>query len=462
MLSALYDAYGSKLLEQNVRCFLQARGNVNKGIRNTILNDPEMFFAYNNGITATAEDIKIDITAGLPKITKLVNLQIVNGGQTSASIYTAFKKDKVELSKIFVQMKLSIIDPEKSIEVVPKISEYANSQNKVDAADFFANHPFHIQMEKCSRRLWAPPKEGASTQTRWFYERARGQYLDAHTNLTASEKKKFQIQNPKSQMYTKTDLAKFETAWDSFPHIVSLGKQKNFVYYPREIGKRWSKDEKQFNDLYFYHAIAKAVIFRTIEKLIKSQPWYDGGYRAQIVAYTIAWITNKVSQVGKSINLSKVWQTQETSPTFNIQIADIARRVNDVITDTPPGISNVTEWCKKELCWDKVKSVNIELNSDFLAELISKDEVSLDQKDAKKVRKIDNGIEAQGKVYDIGSDKWKNASTWGIHEKLLTPDDMGILRIACQLPLKIPTEKQSIRLLEILERLQENGFPSEV
>lgn len=140
-------------------------------------------------------------------------------------------------------------------------------------------------------------------------------------------------------------------------------------------------------------------------------------------------------------------------------MSDISRRVNEVITDTPPGISNVTEWCKKEYCWDKVKATSIDLPEEFCSELISMDEVLTDQKDAKKIQKIDNGIVAQGKVVEMGSDKWKSAATWGVHEKLLSPDDLGILKTACQMPLKVPSEKQSIRLLEILERLQENGFP---
>jgi len=203
MLAMLYDEYGARLLEKNVRCFLQFRVNVNKGIRNTIRNDPEMFFAYNNGITATAEEIDFDQSNGMHKIRKLKNLQIVNGGQTTASIFSAKKKDRMNLDKIFVQVKLSIIDPERSVEVVPKISEYANSQNKVNAADFFANHPYHIRMEEFSRRLWARPKEGELRQTKWFYERARGQYLDAQAHLTPASRKNSRVNIPKPRCLQK-------------------------------------------------------------------------------------------------------------------------------------------------------------------------------------------------------------------------------------------------------------------
>ena len=152
IIADLYDLYGEMLLEQNVRTFLQFRGKVNKGIRNTIQNEPEMFFAYNNGLCATAEEVRVD-----PKSSRMLsikNLQVVNGGQTTASIFTAYKKLNTDLSKVYVQVKLTVIQPEKVEVVVPKISEYANTQNRVSAADFFSNHPFHLRIEEISRRLF--------------------------------------------------------------------------------------------------------------------------------------------------------------------------------------------------------------------------------------------------------------------------------------------------------------------
>jgi len=459
MLAMLYDEYGARLLEQNVRCFLQFRGKINQGIRNTIRNDPEMFFAYNNGITATAEEIDFDQSNGMYKIRKLKNLQIVNGGQTTASIFSAKKKDRMNLDKIFVQVKLSIVDPERSIEVVPKISEYANSQNKVNAADFFANHPFHIRMEEFSRRLWAPPKEGELRQTKWFYERARGQYLDAQAHLTPSSRQKFKGEYPKAQMFTKTDLAKFVNAWEDCPHTVSQGAQKNFGIYASGIGRKWDKDEKAFNELYFKHLVAKAIVFRTTEKLIMKQSWYGGGYRANIVVYSIAWIADKVSSMKKVIDFSKIWETQKTSKAFYEALENVSYRIHKIITDTPENISNVTEWCKKEGCWLKVKASEMDLSEAFISELIEKEIAAADGKDAKKVQKIDDGINAQKKVLDLGPGKWKELRVWGFSQKLLNEKDMGILQVAVKMPgKKPPSEKQSIHLMKLLAQLEVEGF----
>jgi hypothetical protein len=227
ILAALYDRYSARLLEQNVRTFLQARAQVNKGIRATIMNEPQMFFAYNNGITATAQEVETRMTESGLQIVRMTDLQIVNGGQTTASLFHTQRRDKADLSGIFVQMKLSVIDSEQSEMVVPRISEYANTQNRVNAADFFSNHPFHVRMAEFSRRIWAPAQQGAQRETKWFYERARGQYVDAQSKLTAAEQKRFRAEYPKTQMVTKTDLAKFENVFDDHPRWVNLGSQKN-------------------------------------------------------------------------------------------------------------------------------------------------------------------------------------------------------------------------------------------
>ena len=196
LLASIYERWGNRLLEKNVRVFLQAKGSVNKGIRNTIDDDPSMFFAYNNGITATADDIKVEDLPRGRAITQIKNLQIVNGGQTTASIYSAYKNKK-DVSKVFVQMKLSVVNKEKSEEVVPLISRYANSQNKINAADFSSNHPFHLQIEKLSRGILAPPAENSIKSTKWFYERSRGQYQDMkNKGFTISQKKRFESENP--------------------------------------------------------------------------------------------------------------------------------------------------------------------------------------------------------------------------------------------------------------------------
>lgn len=351
ILAALYDRYSARLLEQNVRTFLQARAQVNKGIRATILNEPQMFFAYNNGITATAQAVEIRMTDSGRQIVRMTDLQIVNGGQTTASLFHTQRRDKADLSGIFIQMKLSVIDSEQSEMVVPRISEYANTQNRVNAADFFSNHPFHVRMAEFSRRIWAPAQQGAQRETKWFYERARGQYVDAQSNLTLGEQKRFRAEYPKTQMFTKTDLAKFENVFDDHPRWVNLGSQKNFARYALRIGREWEKSSAGFDEAYFKRAIARGILFRATEKLVSAQAWYNGGYRANIVAYTLSMLGEIVKRRDATIAYQRIWSAQVIDNVLSEALIIIASAVNKYIIQSPQGISNISEWCKQERCW---------------------------------------------------------------------------------------------------------------
>lgn len=261
VLADIYDRWGARILEQNVRVFLQARGKVNKGIRRTLEHDAAMFFAYNNGITATAEEIEVDEGDGQLMLKRIANFQIVNGGQTTASVHAAHRAG-IDLSNVFVQMKLSVIDSARATEAVPRISEYANSQNRVNASDFFANHPFHVRMEEFSRRMFAPSREGSFRQSKWFYERARGQYADARARLSGAQRRKFDLENPRSQLFSKTDLAKFINVWEGKPDKASLGAQKNFAVFAGDMGRRWERREADFNEEWYRELVAKAIVFR--------------------------------------------------------------------------------------------------------------------------------------------------------------------------------------------------------
>jgi hypothetical protein len=462
ILAALYDRYSARLLEQNVRTFLQARAQVNKGIRATIINEPQMFFAYNNGITATAQDVETRMADSGLQIVRMTDLQIVNGGQTTASLFHTQRRDKADLSDIFVQMKLSVIDSEQSETVVPRISEYANTQNRVNAADFFSNHPFHVRMAEFSRRIWAPAQQGAQRETKWFYERARGQYADAQSKLTPGEQKRFRAEYPKTQMFTKTDLAKFENVFDDHPRWVNLGSQKNFARYALRIGREWEKSSDGFNEFYFKRAIARGILFRATEKLVSAQPWYNGGYRANIVAYTLSMLGEITKRRKASVDYHRVWAAQAVDDVLSEALVVIATAVNEDIIRPPQGISNISEWCKREGCWTQLvgqaDSIAVLLPEAFWPGLASAEDNRHEAKTARQTQKIDNGIEVQKQVFEVPAAHWSLILKEGTSRRLLTPKEMGILKIAEQIPAKIPTEKQSAILMEIFDKAQQEGI----
>jgi hypothetical protein len=355
VLADIYEQYGPRLLERNVRSFLQARNKVNKGIRATILNEPAHFLAFNNGIAITASSLRL---APLPEggngIAALNDLQIVNGGQTTASIFAA-RRD-ADLSRVAVAAKITVVRPELLDEFVPSITRFANSQNRINDADFFANDPFHIEIERFSRTVWAPAADGVQRQTKWFYERARGQYQDELAREeTPARKRAFKSVHPTTQKFTKTDLAKFENAWAAQPHIVSLGAEKNFRAFALRLGER---GRIAVTLEYFQRLIAKAILFRRTERIVSLQNF--GGYRANIVAYSVAYLSHATEQ---RINLDQIWRSQKLDSALEMTIAAVARAVREVIIAPPRG-GNVTEWSKRKECWEAVLKLGVsEINA---------------------------------------------------------------------------------------------------
>lgn len=458
-LADLYDRHGERLLEQNVRTFLQFRGKINKGIKRTILKEPHMFIAYNNGLTVTAE--KVTLSEDKSHLLSITNMQIVNGGQTTASLFTTRAQEgKDKLKDVYVQVKLAVIPEDKVEVIVPLISEYANTQNKVSAADFFSNHPFHLRIQDLSRRLIANPSTGNLRGTYWYYERTKGQYNNAMARLTKSEIGKFKLRNPKTQMFTKTDLAKFVLSWDKRPTDVSYGAQKCFAKFASEIGSSWEKKDTSYNELYFKELVAKAIIFRYLDNGIKKQAWY-GGFKANIVTFTIARFKEYLDSHNLTFNLQKLWDLQDLPSDIKRYLLAIAQEVNTCIQDTPNPSTNVTEWCKTQSCWENVKKLDVRPVFDLDQYCMWEDDRVSEGRVAASHQKMMNNIEKQKYVIETGCEYWKALAKWILEKKQSISDkESNILALACQFDRtgKIPSEKQCLVLLQLEDRMKQEGF----
>jgi len=454
-LAAIYEKWGPRLLEANVRSFLQARGKVNQGIRDTIRGDPDMFFSYNNGITATAEGVEVIEMGEGRFLMSAENFQIVNGGQTTASIHAARKIAPEQLKGVFVQMKLTVVPPVRAEEVVPRISQFANSQNKVNAADFFANHPFHVAMEEFSRRVLAPSGDEHYRETKWFYERARGQFADERGRRSPSERKQFDALYPRTQFLTKTDLAKFENSYRCKPHIVSFGAQKNFAEFARAIGEEWSKSSAGFDEIWYKRMIAKGIIFRSLERVVPVQDWYAGGYRANIVTYAIAKVVHDADQRKRVIDLDQVWRQQRVPAALETALLAAASVANDVITGPPSGIRNMSEWAKKQACWAETSKRPANYDAAFFNSLIDPQAALATKRAARKERAAINGVEAQTIAVMQGGEYWSQLLDFGNSIRKISPREESILKSCMAIPTKIPSEAQSKAALEIADKLEQ-------
>ncbi|MEU4539012.1 AIPR family protein [Streptosporangium sp. NPDC023825] len=367
LLADLYGKYGTRLLELNVRSFLQARVKVNKGIRDTLLRTPEWFMAYNNGITATAS--MVDFTpmpGGFHAITRIHGLQIVNGGQTTASIYYAHTRDEADLADVHVQMKLTVLPEELLEKVVPDISKYSNSQNAVTLVDFSSNHPYHVNVERVTRSLWAPAVDGSGQETRWFYERARGQYTDALTQAgTTPRQKKFRLVHPTNQKFSKADLAKYLNSWDQLPYHVSKGAQKNFAEFMSHLTNLEEQGRMPLVDVrYCQRLIAKATLFKEIDKIAREVG--AGSHKSHITTYTMARLSLATD---RRIDLDRIWRDQGLTPALTSAVRDLCPMILRTVTRPLHG-NNVGEWAKKSSCWEAVSKIKWEVPDSLTAELL--------------------------------------------------------------------------------------------
>jgi len=345
-LRLLYEKFGARLLEANVRSFLSVKGKgVNAGIQNTLRSAPERFMAYNNGIVIVADEMRLGKPGdGSSGISWLKGLQIVNGGQTTASIYFAKKKyPDTDLSRVRVPAKIIVMraqDSAKEEALVSDISRFANSQNAVRQSDLSANKPFHVEIEKLSRSVYCPDGVG-----QWFYERAAGSYntLLAREGTTPAKLKALKEAIPAARRITKTDLAKYITAWDRKPDIVSLGSQKNFDRFMSGLTRADGQEAPLPSVGDFKAMIAKAKIYRDAQKLLR--PMFQA-FQANVTAYTVSLVSEKL---GGRIDLDRIWAKQAASPELLAQIALWAKEVNDVLHASAGG-KMVSEWAKRPEC----------------------------------------------------------------------------------------------------------------
>jgi hypothetical protein len=423
LLSNIYDEFGQRLLESNVRTFLDFRAGTNKGMRKSLLTEPERFFAYNNGLTVTATSIKTEIVDGQLVVSELENMQIVNGGQTTASIYFSprdkgkmkgedgdYLYSEIDLSKVFVQMKLTVVEEKEIADILKSnIATFANSQNSIQQSDLVSNHPFHTNIETRSRKQLMPAGE-TGFPTKWFYERARGQYSTQLRAMSTSRQNKFIAEYPKNQVFTKTDMAKYENTWRMKPHDVKRGAQANLKLLGQSILKEFEKNEDEFGAVFFNDLVAKMILFRATDYAIPRSDWYkaEKGFKAEVVTYTLALLRYSLMKNNMDISLDRIYKKQEVSKNLTDYIVELGQYVRKKITDPTfrGGIANPSEFCKSEKGWLKFQDLEIDLRNLDPQDLLTNKqlvEVKEKKKELKKTSKTINDLEY---VMNFSAKEW--------------------------------------------------------
>ena len=432
-LADLYETYKVRLMENNVRQFLQFTGKINKGIKETIEKEPEMFLAYNNGIAATASDIELDRTGKFIKSVK--GLQIVNGGQTTASLYHVKDTNKdVDLSRILVQVKFSIVrNEERYDEIVANISRCANTQNKVSESDFSANREELIRLETWSRSVMTEPSSTRPTSTFWYFERAKGQYKNFRLKegFTKQAESQFDMKYPKEQVFTKYDLAKYENCYgethflvkingidcDDYigPHTVCMGNEKNYAVFLKHNMPKLS----EIDNIYFEDLIAKAILFKEADKRYGTKQHGEpiGEIKKSVVPYAIALLYHITEG---QIDLYKIWMRQEVSTELSNFLYELMKQINKFILSYE-GVARYEELAKKKSLWEDVKSHTWSYNlKDIKRDLIDPNNPPKRVSKSKEEQERILAEECRIMISNVPIEIWERIALWGKESECLS------------------------------------------
>lgn len=467
-LAKIYYEYGSRLLQGNVRAFLSFRGNVNKGIRSTIMKQPENFFTYNNGIAIVARSVNFSSDGS--KITYFKDLQIINGGQTTAALASAIIKNEAPkgMDNLFVPMKLTVLNVNDDMsedqiqnynELTKTISECANSQNAVKPADFFSNHPFHVKMEQLSRKVMAPPVGGNPYQTVWFYERSRGKWEQEQMKMNAHQREMFKQKNPKEQLITKEKLAKCYNTILMHPDQVCKSSSDNFKVFAPYIDSIYENDRDRINDEFFKKCICSIIIFDKLDKLISKEAWYPkGGNKAQITPYTISKLMTLLPK-GTDLDWVSIWNKQTLYPTLATELLRLAFFTHKYLENKANG-GLVRSLCRLVGTWSDFKEVEFKLSETFLHSLISKEETKASEQAAKRAHKFNSKIDVSVEIFKLGAPYWINVYQTLAKEEILSYGDCDFIRsISAHISRgTLPTSAQCRRLLKIIEKAEDKGY----
>ena len=467
-LAKIYYDYGSKLLQGNVRAFLSFRGNVNKGIRSTIMKQPENFFTYNNGIAIVARSVRFSEDSS--KITYFKDLQIINGGQTTAALASAIIKNEAPkgMENLFVPMKLTVLNVEDDMseeqvqnynDLTKTISECANSQNAVKPADFFSNHPFHVKMEQLSRKVMAPPVDGNPYQTVWFYERSRGKWEQEQMKLTPHQRNLFKQKYPKGQLITKEKLAKCYNSVLMHPDQVCKSSADNFKIFAPYINGIYENDRDSINDEFFKKCVCSIIIFDKLDKLISKEEWYPkGGNKAQITPYTISKLMTLLPK-GSDIDWVSIWNKQTLYPALATELLRLAYFTHRYLEKKADG-GLVRSLSRLVGTWNEFKAVEFTLSDSFIRSLISKEEIKAIEKAAKRAHRFNSDIDISVDFFKLGAPYWMEVYNAVAKEELLSYGDCDFIRSIANYIARgsLPSPAQCRRLLKVVEKAEEKGY----
>lgn len=467
-LAECYDKYKDRVLEKNVRGYLRAT-KTNKKIRNTITKEPDMFFLFNNGLTLTANEIVEENG----KIKKLKGVQIVNGGQTTATIHESWSKDKESIAHVYIQAKLTIVPASFADGLVKDISICSNTQNAVTDVDLRRSDVIQRALERYSRMTPTPNK------TYWYYERVKKQRLNARTLLKGKRNQDFFDDTyPSKQSVNAEKLATAVMAFEGKPWLVSQGTTKvlNLSEGFSAVMNKLLQDNPDYASArpeLFKDCVAKFILYEKyltprVQKLVKSR--YEGHTEASrmMLAYAVNTYVLRLAETGKSIDFAYIWNRQKPSEELMQSILSFAEKVIEISHDHPrTWFRSKENWNKyfvkitRTLAWQRFNAsapdIKNELPVRYSEQVRTKDESSdsytmritmpIMQEYFSKMKSLLENFNCEQKLKDLIEKRLQHPSSMKASEckqlyELAEEKENKITGLKSQLPFSIVLEKQ--------------------
>lgn len=346
-LADLYDRRRDELLRRNVRIYLRQTRKVNREMAESARTQPSRFVALNNGISAVAAGASFN--SDYTRIETLDDLQIVNGGQTTATLHEVWKDRRrpVNLADLKVQAKITIIrsDTADGDEFAQKIALAANSQNRITMSDLLSGDPYERSLERISRER---RYTSGGVQTGWYYERVRGQ----HAGLLAADRRNEKA-FPTDQVIDKTHAAQYLLAWHGRPYHASLGGEKALKTFKDDM-RRAAGDVPlaEATEEEFDRVVGLAILRREADGPIAAQ----GTMKPPLGHYLLAWLAEHHSG---DIDLLQIARTGTVPERLLPIIQQITPVISRIMRTQPAAVAHESERPKRKECWEAVRILSL-------------------------------------------------------------------------------------------------------
>lgn len=409
-LARLFAIRGTRLLDANVRMFLGEKG-VNKGIAETIAENPSRFAAYNNGVTMVVDDLVVKDG----QVVSASNVSVVNGGQTTVSIFRAGRKG-VDLAEVRVPLKVVHLTSEDDVRrkaLLGNISRFANTQNSVKDTDRLVQDSPHPELQQASLELRDEANSG------WFYERIRGEFATIEM-ADATRFEALERDFPAHQRMKVEDVAKAWMAWWGQPHVGAASATKAFsAYHGRLLVERHSGHWN--TETHHLKTVGLMLMHKHLHPLIQAN---FSALRSASLPHTIGEMARVTDQTLNLVGFGRRGALDETCKKL---LERLAHRVDPVIRAATEE-ENPLEFAKTEACTQAIQSHDITPDVRSLVDRLDRIEdgtnvpdplAYLVQHGKTKVwdsfhfRKARLGADLNGSYFGKSMRKWPNLSPGG-------------------------------------------------